>query len=440
MPRLVRAWAVLGALLVATPLPAIETYSISELGGLGNPRGNGASSRNDAGDAVGYSFVAGSSYVHAVLHSRGSVTDLGTLGGTQSFARAINARGDVVGWAFPADAAVQRATLWSGGTVTDLGTFGGAISDAHDVNDLGVVVGSAFDALGRERAFLWDGSLRDLGTLGGAQARAYAINDWGDVVGMAAPVSNDRFHAFYGKAGSPLYDLGTLGGKVSHAYDVNELGHVCGWSQVSFSPVESRGFFWANGVMKEIGTAGGIYSAGFALNDRDEVVGMTSRPDGQYVAFLWRTGVLTDLNTLLPPESGWLLQRAWDIDENGVIVGEGTLNGESRAFVLVPASLASVQSPGAPAAVRLLGASPNPVAGRARLDFELPAPARARLELFDLSGRRVRALADADFPSGRASIAWDGLGEDGARPAAGVYWACLTVDGRRWTKAVAIAR
>lgn len=432
--------SILGALLVSTPLFAAELYSVSDLGSLGNPRGSGASSRNESGDAVGYAFVAGSPYVHAVLHRHGTFTDLGTLGGTQSIARAINARGDIVGWAYPAGAATQRAVLWSGGVATDLGTLGGAVSDAHDINDLGIAVGSAFDALGRERAFRWDGALHDLGTLGGTQARAYAINNWGDIVGMAAPSSNDRFHAFFGKAGSPLYDLGTLGGKTSHAYDVNERGHVCGWSQVAWSPIESRGFFWADGVMKEIGTAGGVYSAGFAINDRDEVVGMTSRPDGQYVAFLWKTGTLVDLNTLLPGGTGWLLVRAWDIDENGVIVGEGELNGEMRAFVLSPSSTTSVPTATLPEAVSFLGARPNPVADRSRFEFELPAPARAHLEIFDLSGRRLRDVSDGWFPAGRSSVAWDGLDAEGRRPPGGVYWASLTVDGRRWTKSITVAR
>lgn len=440
MSRSTRWLAVLAALLVTTPLGAAELYSVADLGNLGNPRGSGASALNGAGDAVGYAFVAGSTYVHAMLNHRGTLVDLGTLGGTQSLARAVNTGGDIVGWAFEAGGTTQRAVLWRDGVAIDLGTFGGPISDAHDINDLGVVVGSAFDAQNLERAFRWDGALHDLGTLGGSQARAYAINSWGDIVGMAAPPSNDRFHAFFGKAGSPLYDLGTLGGKVSHAYDVNEHGHVCGWSQVGWSPTASHGYFWADGVMKDIGTAGGEYSAGFAINDRDEIVGMTSRADGQYVAFQWKSGVLVDLNTLLPSGSGWFLTRAWDIDANGVIVGEGTLNGEMRAFVLTPASLTSVPTAAPPSAVRFLGAHPNPVVGPSRFEFELPATTRAHLELYDLSGRRVREIADGSFPAGRSSVAWDGLDAQGARPPGGVYWASLTVDGRRWTKAFTVAR
>lgn len=440
MSTAVRWTSILGVLLASSPGLAAELYSVADLGTLGNPRGSGASSLNGAGDAVGYAFVAGTPYVHAVLNRAGTITDLGTLGGTQSLARAVNVRGEIVGWSHPAGATTQRAVLWTGGVPADLGTLGGPHSDARGINNLGLVVGSSFDAQGRERAFWWNGTLHDLGTLGGSQSRAYAINDWGDIVGMAAPPSNDRFHAFFGKPGSPLYDLGTLGGKTSHAYDVNQHGHVCGWSQVGWSPTASRGFFWADGVMKEIGSAGGEYSAGFAINDRDEVVGMTTRADGQYVAFLWRNGTLVDLNTLLPAGTGWTLVRAWDIDRHGVIVGEGLLNGEARAFILAPPGTASVPAAAAPGEVRLLGARPNPVVRGARFEFELPAFARARLEIFDLSGRRVREVEDAWFPAGRAAVAWDGLDATGKRPPGGVYWAALSVDGRRRTRAFVVAR
>jgi len=440
MPRSIRCWSILSVLLVATPVSATEYFTITDLGSLGNPRGSGAFALAPSGDAVGYAFVAGSSNVHAVLSHGGMLTDLGTLGGRQSLARAINANGDIVGWAYPADDSMQRAVLWRGGQAIPMGTFGSRISDARDINDDGIAVGSSFDSLGRERAFWWDGTMHDLGTLGGSQARAYAINDWGDIVGMAAPTSNDRFHAFFGKRGSPLYDLGTLGGKTSHALAVNALGHVCGWSQVSWSPTATRAFLWSDGTMKDLGSAGGVYSAGYAINDADDVVGMSSRSDGTYVAFRWRQGHFVDLNTLLPANSGWYLQSASDIDDDGVIVGEGYLNGEPRAFAMTPVNATSVPVPAAPAAVSFAGARPNPVSATAHFDFELPALSRAHLAIYDLGGRRVREVADGWFPPGRTSLSWDGLDASGRRPAAGTYWASLEVGGRRWTKAFVVAR
>ena len=268
--RLARAGStvLLALSLAAAPSPArASLYQIVDLGSLGGLPGSGAVALNGQGESVGYSFVPGG-LVHAMLNRTGTVIDLGTLGGSQSLARAINRHGDVVGWAYRSGETTPRAFLWRNGQMSDLGSFGGARSDANDINATGTVVGSAFDSLGRERAFFWSsGALQDLGTLGGSQSRANAINDWGDIVGMAATPQNDRFHAFLAKPGSPLVDLGTLGGYTSYAHDVNLSTQVCGWSQISLLTAESRGFLWTNGVLKSIGTLGGMYSAAFGLND-----------------------------------------------------------------------------------------------------------------------------------------------------------------------------
>jgi hypothetical protein len=43
---------------------------------------------------------------------------------------------------------------------------------------------------------------------------------------------------------------------------------------------------------------------------------------------------MIDLNSLLPDNSGWQLEDATAINNNGVIVGDGTYNGQERAFIL----------------------------------------------------------------------------------------------------------
>ena len=45
---------------------------------------------------------------------------------------------------------------------------------------------------------------------------------------------------------------------------------------------------------------------------------------------------MLDLNNLIPANSGWLLQQATAINDQGQIVGYGTLNGQSEAFLLTP--------------------------------------------------------------------------------------------------------
>lgn len=425
----IRTLLATAALLALASVPVrAEIYNLTDLGSLGGVRGSGAYAFK-SGVAAGYSFVQGSSFVHAMLNDHGTVVDLGTLGGTQSLARAVNSSGVVVGWAYVPGLAWQRAFRWQAGVMTELGTFGGDVSDAMDINDAGIIVGSAYDTDNRERAFWWrDGVLHELGTIGGSQSRAVAIDAWGDLVGQSQIAGDDEWHAFLGKPGSPLYDLGTLGGPASSAHDVNDQVHVCGWSLLQPNNPASRGFLWADGIMKSVGTLGGIYSAAFGLNNLDQVVGASTRADGTQVAFLWSNDQLLDLNSLLPPGSGWLLTAAWDIDADGVIVGEGVRpDGRTRAFLLAPAANTSVND-GPVAALRFAGVTPNPVRANARLGFELPRPGRATVVVHDLSGRAVRELATGWFGAGPQSLNWDGRDDRGALLAQGAYFARLVTD------------
>src|SRR5205814_6792867 len=101
---------------------------------------------NSAGVVVGASAVVGDGSMHAIRYSGGVMTDLGALGGSNSYAGAINDRGQVVGFAQPAGNRGYRAyrTAPGGGlsTATLLG-LGGEISYAFDIDNSGRVVGTS---------------------------------------------------------------------------------------------------------------------------------------------------------------------------------------------------------------------------------------------------------------------------------------------------------
>jgi hypothetical protein len=50
---------------------------------------------------------------------------------------------------------------------------------------------------------------------------------------------------------------------------------------------------------------------------------------------------------------------------------------------------------------------PNPVNGAATISFSLPAPLRADLAIYDLSGRMVTRLLQGEFNAGAHSLVWN---------------------------------
>jgi probable HAF family extracellular repeat protein len=67
------------------------------------------------------------------------------------------------------------------------------------------------------------------------------------------------------------------------------------------------------------------------INDAGQIVGWTTGG-----AYIYENGVVTNLNTLIPPGTGFNLQAATGINNAGQIVGYGFAGGRTRAFLLTP--------------------------------------------------------------------------------------------------------
>ncbi|MCL5745253.1 MAG: PEP-CTERM sorting domain-containing protein [Acidobacteria bacterium] len=165
-----------------------DAGGVTDLGTLGGSY-SVAYDLNDGGRAVGTAYDA-VGQERASLWESGSAVDLGDLsGGRWTAARSINEAGEIILWGKPSGVAENHAVFWrgdAGSPVVDLGTFGGSESWAYGLNDQGFVVGWAGKADGTYHAFVWDGAvMTDLGTLGGPFSSAYGINDQGTIVGWA---------------------------------------------------------------------------------------------------------------------------------------------------------------------------------------------------------------------------------------------------------------
>jgi probable HAF family extracellular repeat protein len=285
----------------------------------------------------------------AATQGRWVIRDLGTLGGSESRAGAINDRGQVVGWA-DTKSGDAHAFLWQAGRMHDLGaldvyrTTEFAVVAVREppplgINNRGQVVGSAETTAKDKRgepvshAFLWqNGKMRDLGTLGGPESWATAINDRGQVVGGSETTATNKrgrpvSHAFLWQNGK-MRDLGTLGGMSSFASSINNRGQVVGWADTRTAN-RDHAFLWQNGRMRDLGTLGGTKSRGYGINNRGQVVGFsgyggrTAYPH----AVLWKGRTASDLGTRRGTETSY----AYDINDRGEIVGESYNVGSWRS-------------------------------------------------------------------------------------------------------------
>ena len=134
--------------------------------------------------------------------------DLGSLGGTESDGGAINASGQVSGSSLTTGDAAYHAFLWkpstpngTSGTMHDLLTLGGTESFGGTINASGQVAGFSYttgDAA--YHAYLWtpttpngtSGTMQDLATLGGLNSYSYNVGAGGQVVGASEVANNLR--------------------------------------------------------------------------------------------------------------------------------------------------------------------------------------------------------------------------------------------------------
>jgi probable HAF family extracellular repeat protein len=204
-----------------------------------------ANDKNNRGQVVGLRYVEDVRAFKAFMYKDGIMKNLGTLGGSNSGAYAINDSGHIVGDSTltQSNNFVFHAFLYDGTTMKDLGTLGGTVSWGLDINNSGQVVGYSYtdeSYMLHAHAFLYeDGTMKDLGTLGGVHSRAYAINDKGYVVGSSDTIGDkdtegtpEAVRAFI-YDGTKMRDLNDLlpkgsGWVLHYAYDINSSGQIVG--------------------------------------------------------------------------------------------------------------------------------------------------------------------------------------------------------------------
>lgn len=220
------------------------------------------------------------------------------------------------------------AFYWHKGdtTITNLGTLGGTQSYAKALSgDGSTVVGDFYDADQLSQAFVWKrdgGGMVGIGVPDGqTQSFATHVSFDGSVVG--GEVFNDNasdLRAFRWTAQTGLTDLGDLGGSETRLQAMNRDGSVLvGYSDDASG--SARAFRWANGAIGDLQAPGFINSFARGVSDDGAVViGNASMPDPSgaqgpegpvilYRGFRWTN------------ESGMITVDQW-LRDNGVTLAQ----------------------------------------------------------------------------------------------------------------------
>jgi probable HAF family extracellular repeat protein len=286
--------------------------------------------------------------------------DLGTLPGfTGSRALGLNPRGQIVGVAIPFSQ--ETPLFWPSSQSAPIelpGLSDGILGQASGINQRGQIVG-AFSTSDSELPVFWPNSntaaiylseLSDELPFGAA----FSINAAGNIFGDGCDPDFVECHAaFWENSGSTpvalaspggdfIYtDVGGLssGGTVAHG--LNNSGSMAGFAyNADFS--ETRAVFWASSASPAVVLSTTVqFPNGTAesISDKGQIVGTAYDSDfADSHAFMWPNsnspGI--DLNTLIPSDSGWELEIARSVNNQGQITGTGFLNGINHAYVLIP--------------------------------------------------------------------------------------------------------
>lgn len=328
---------ILGAYSEAVAGPV---YVVTDLGDIGGGYTT-AYGVNDSGQVVGKSRVTNdaNSAEHAFLYSNGQITDIHQLGTFNSVGLAINDQGQVTGQ-YDAGGSSERSFIYAKGSMQDIGSLGGNSTLAQGMNASGTVVGYGQDSGGTYRAFTYsNGSIKDLGILTTNNIGAFAINNAGTITGV-----NFDTRAAWVYDGTHITYM-TKTGYMLNPDAINTAGDVVGSSADQHQNIRAFIYNSSDGSVNILGTLAGNSSGpgytswAYGINDMGQVVGNSTTSSLAVHAFLYENGTMLDLNNLIVPGNGVVLESAVGINSEGQIIANGfDDNGALRAFLLTPQS------------------------------------------------------------------------------------------------------
>jgi probable HAF family extracellular repeat protein len=282
---------------------------IHNLGDLGGHDAD-ANFVNDSGLIVGFAFNSipdkygyYGTQLHATTWRNDKIRDLGTLGGTDSEGWVANNKGQVIGIAFldtdpkpPFNQPQDDAFLWFDGTMTDLGTLGGSFSTPSAINPSGQVTVISLDSTNSfYQSYLWDGGAKTvLNSAGGNFVYALTLNQSASIVGWNTDSTDTNVLATEWSPNGQGQLLGTVGNDTgSIALGINDHGVVVGGSgSITLSGTTyTHAFVWQNGKMRDLNTlipAGSplTLNVAYDINQDGVIAGSGTNSAGDTHAFI----------------------------------------------------------------------------------------------------------------------------------------------------------
>lgn len=337
----------MGSAAVAAPAAAYELTLISG--------GGRAVAVNEVGQVVVNQYGAGRN--QSAVWADGALSVLSSAGYTSTTARAINNHGVIVGDGIGAQGG--RPVRWDSGVISVVAGASAGARQASGINDDGVIVGTrnvyvTFNSSTvYGQAVKWKNASEIVLGLPDTYdhlGRAAGINENEDVVGEVVRVWRDgewpqeireEFEPapatwLFGQSAPTL--LAAYGPPASQLGSaINNHGAVAGTHYTDALGPQATLF-----KQGQVVTLDGSWSSALGINDLDDVVGNATDPSSYLAsATLWSNGARVDLNSFLSApliDAGWYLETAYDINNQGWIVGAAfnSITYESAAFVLTP--------------------------------------------------------------------------------------------------------
>ncbi len=163
----------------------------------------------------------------------------------------------------------------------------------------------------------------------------------------------------------------------------------------------------------------------------------TANPNGVVVGYIIGAGpdslgILRDFAVGYPNHNWNYIGNNWIQETGGDIM---------IRLKVIPMDLGVAESPGETLPVFALGQiAPNPTRENIVIEYQLPTTQKVSLNVYNVSGRLVKQLVEAEEQAGTHKVSWNGRDQRGNPVASGVYFYQLKVENKRLTRKLIVTR